>query len=524
MSDLLNQTAQQRYESLTAKREPYLDRARKAAKYTIPSLYPEEGANESTDFETPWQSTGAKGVNSLAAKLMIALLPPSQPFFRFTVDDMAMKQVIEQDREVEVEIQEILSRTERTISEELEVAAIRHYAFDIFRHLVVSGNALMHIEDDGRVKVFHLGNYVVRRNPEGEATEIIVQEYAHPSELPAEVVEQVKQTQGQSWKEGEDIELYTRLLLQDNRWQVSQEASGIPIPGAEATYPKDRMPWVPLRFSCISGEDYGRGYVEEYIGDLIVLENLSKSITEAAAAAAKVVFLLKPGSVLTEEDLVNAENLAVLVGDEDDVSTVGVEKFYDFRTAKDLINDVNVRLREAFLMHKSIQRDAERVTAEEIRFMANELDDTLSGVYSVLSQEFQMPLVRILFGILKKAKRIPQLPEKLVKPIIVTGLAALGRNHDLLRLDEFFNGLPPAIAEEVKKYVDLSPYLKKRAACLRLDIDGFIKSRQEVEQAMQAEQMQAMAAKLGPEAIRSGTNLQMNQQPTPETPEGNTTE
>ncbi|WP_416142518.1 portal protein [Escherichia coli] len=46
--------------------------------------------------------------------------------------------------------------------------------------------------------------------------------------------------------------------------------------------------------------------------------------------------------------------------------------------------------------NSAVQRTGERVTAEEIRYVASELEDTLGGVYSILSQELQLPLVRVL--------------------------------------------------------------------------------------------------------------------------------
>ena len=59
----------------------------------------------------------------------------------------------------------------------------------------------------------------------------------------------------------------------------------------------------------------------------------------------------------------------------------------------------------AFLLHTAIQRDAERVTAQEIRYMAEQLETAMGGVYSLLSQEFQLPLVKILMKRMQEYKR-----------------------------------------------------------------------------------------------------------------------
>ena len=46
-----------RYNKLKTDREHYLERARDAAKLTLPSLIREDGDNETTEYETPWHDS-----------------------------------------------------------------------------------------------------------------------------------------------------------------------------------------------------------------------------------------------------------------------------------------------------------------------------------------------------------------------------------------------------------------------------------------------------------------------------------
>ena len=78
------ETAKSIYERLSSDRSPYVTRAEDCATYTIPSLFPKEGSNGSSTFDTPYQSIGARGVNNLGSKLMLALFPPNDTFFRLT--------------------------------------------------------------------------------------------------------------------------------------------------------------------------------------------------------------------------------------------------------------------------------------------------------------------------------------------------------------------------------------------------------------------------------------------------------
>ena len=107
---------------------------------------------------------------------------------------------------------------------------------------------------------------------------------------------------------------------------------------------------MPLRFSTVDGEDYGRGRVEEFLGDLKSLEALSQAIIEGSAAAAKVVFTVSPSATTKPQSLANAGNGAIIQGRPDDIGVVQVGKTADFKTAYELSNVLEKRISEAFLI------------------------------------------------------------------------------------------------------------------------------------------------------------------------------
>ena len=81
----VNPTAKERYLKLKDKREMFVDRAQECSELTISSLIPTDGHNHSAKIYNPFQSVGARGVNNLASKLLLLLLPPNSPFFRLSV-------------------------------------------------------------------------------------------------------------------------------------------------------------------------------------------------------------------------------------------------------------------------------------------------------------------------------------------------------------------------------------------------------------------------------------------------------
>jgi hypothetical protein len=84
--------ARERYVKLSSDRAQFLTTARQASDLTLPYLIrDEETYNKSSKvLKTPWQSVGAKGVVTLASKLMLALLPPQTSFFKLQVNDIEL--------------------------------------------------------------------------------------------------------------------------------------------------------------------------------------------------------------------------------------------------------------------------------------------------------------------------------------------------------------------------------------------------------------------------------------------------
>ena len=499
------QTAGGRYRALIGNRDPFLRRGRDAAKLTIPSLLPPDGHSGHDKLPTPFQGLGARGVNNLASKLLLALMPPNSPFFRFTIDDYTLEQLTQQEG-MRAEVDEALGKIERAVMQEIESQALRVSVGEALKQLLVTGNVLLFLSPDGGLKVYRLDRYVVRRDPMGNVLEIIVQETVAPEALPEEIREELKDTD----KTGKDktVEMFTRVYRDGNRWRVYQEVKGRTIPGTEGDYPLEKSPWIPLRFTKIDGEDYGRGYVEEYYGDLRSLEALTKAIVEGSAAAAKVLFLVNPNGVTEQRTLSESENGAVRSGVADDVTVLQVQKFADFRVAFETIEAISQRLSFAFLLNTAVQRAGERVTAEEIRYMAGELEDALGGVYSILSQEFQLPLVNRLVHQLERKRKIPTLPKGVVKPTITTGLEALGRGHDLNKLDVFIGGVLQTFGPEVvSQYLNVGDYLTRRGTALGIDMKGLVRSEEEVQQMQQAAMLAQQQAAVGQMVAKGGMDM-----------------
>lgn len=491
------------YEHLSAKREVYLSRARECAKVTIPALMPLAGHSHSSLFTTPYQGVGARGVNNLASKLLLALLPPNSPFFRLQVDDYTLEEIAG-DEGARAQVEEALNKIERAVMTEIETQGLRSPVFEALKNLICSGNCAVYLPKQGGARVFSLDRYVVKRDPMGEVLTIIIKEEVAPATLEPDVKELLKEN-----FDDEKVDVYTKMERRGSYYHLHQEIEGVLIPGTEAKYPVEKSPLIALRWTRIDGEDYGRSYVEEYLGDLISLEGLSQAILEGSAASAKVIFLVSPNGTTKVRDIARAENGAILTGRADEVSVLQANKQADLRVAQETAATITRRLEQAFLMNTSVQRAGERVTAEEIRFMAGELEDALGGVYSILSQEFQLPFVARMMDRMQKQRRIPSLPRGIVRPAIVTGLEALGRGHDLQKLSLFVKSMNE-LGPEAQSAINMHNLISRVGTSLGIDMSGLVKTQDEIEQEqqqqqalMEQQQMVEMAGKAVPNAVNA---------------------
>ena len=131
--------------------------------------------------------------------------------------------------------------------------------------------------------------------------------------------------------------------------------------------------------------------------------------------------------------------------------------------------------------------------------MAGELEDALGGIYSIMSQEFQLPMVQIIMHRMERTKKLPALPKGLVRPTITTGLEALGRGHDLNKLTTFAQVI--ANAQALPPEINRADFFTRVGTSLGIDMAGLVLSPEEQQAAQMQQYMQQMVDKLGPKAM-----------------------
>jgi hypothetical protein len=494
-----NQSAASRYARLASDRTIFLDTARECARLSLPYLLTPTGVINGQKLPTPWQSIGAKGANVMASKLMLSLFPVTATFFKLQINDGKLASDPNLDARIKSEIDLSLSKMERVIMQHVAESQDRVILHQAMKHLIVTGNVLVYMGSSG-VKLYPLDRYVVVRDGEGQPTEIVTVESINRQFLPEKFqkpkssinrVDDNTATPSVDVTVGEDeVAVYTWAKLTDGQWRWRQEVDGEIIEDSYGKSPKTTTPWLPLRFNIVDGEDYGRGRIEEYLGDLKSLEGLMQAMVEGSAAAAKVVFLVSPSATVKPSVLAKAGNGAIIQGRQEDVSVVQVAKQADFSTAYQMITQLTQRLSEAFLI--LTVRQSERTTAEEIRATQQELNEQLGGIYGNLTTELLRPYLQRKLFVLQRSGVLPKLPKGVVFPTVIAGIEGIGRGQDRESLMMFLQTISQSLGpESMMKFINPEEAIKRLAAAQGIDPIQLIKTAQERQTEMQQQQSQA---------------------------------
>jgi hypothetical protein len=190
---------------------------------------------------------------------------------------------------------------------------------------------------------------------------------------------------------------------------------------------------------------------------------------------------------------------------EGDAVCLRLDKGADLQVTYAAIEGIRDRLGYAFLMSSSIQRNGERVTAEEIRMLSQELQDLLSGSFQVISREFQVPFIRRVMQRMTDQRRLPALPEEVISIQVVGGVEGMGRGHDRDRLVGWAQAVSQlAGPQALEQYGDARTFMERLAHADGLQPEGLVKTEEEVQEMQQQAMQQQLLQQAAPGVIQDG--------------------
>lgn len=367
-------------------------------KWTVATLLSADSTNNGkrTNIEKDYQSLGALLLNTGASKLTQALFPEHTSFFAFQETDATVKLFAELE-DAKGDVTSFLNELGRNSSALVHANAGYSQTSYATKLLMATGNALIFRDTESQKFItYNILNYVCKRDGTGELLHTILRENVAIQSIEDEALKSEQLQKGK--KLTDSIELYTsirRVTRGDGEgWEVTQELDTKPI-GEASYYPLMLCPYRVLTWNLVVGENYGRGLVEEYAGYFGRMSALSEQLLLYEVEAMKLINLVSAREGADVDALTTAETGQYVQADGAGVVAHEGGTANKIQVILADIDQVFGVLSKAFL-YTGNTRQAERVTAEEIRMLIQETNVNLMGNMAHLAQEWLTPLAYIL--------------------------------------------------------------------------------------------------------------------------------
>lgn len=498
-------TAASEWSKLDNLRQAMLSRFERLAQLTIPSVLPPDHYDAQQEQLTNGvNSLGCQAATHLVNKLMLAMFAPSRPFMRLDIEEQEKFKIMQTLGIEEDAITDSLAYGERAAMKALEQAGQRQQLFEITTHLVVVGNVLMDLSGD-EINVVGIRDYVVRRNARGKVTVIIIREKYIFEELDDEAKTEYLRVYPAT-RDDEVVDLYTWVQLKGGKYYSSVWVKDCRLSRSfDGTWTPESLPYRPLVWRLPAKQNYGVGRAEDYANDLAEHEGLSEAVSDGAALATSFKWLANPGGITRPEDITGSANGAVIPGSKDDMDLLYANIGQQLQSVMSIKQDVARRIGQGFLLNSAVTRDAERVTAEEIRIQAIELESSLGGNYSRQALDIQQPLS---WWLLKKGK--VEVKGTKIEPVVITGLDALSRNADRERMLTFLGDVAAldGIAPQTRMKLRERNIIADMAAGAGVERGRYVASEEEIAAAQANDQQARMNEQAETAAIdAAATNM-----------------
>ena len=516
-----------------SQRQESLERARHCASLTKPWILPPDGWSEDQKLPSTFSSLAARGITNLEGRLLLALFPPGMPFFRFRpssrfrfdpgVDPQQLSEFSDLLHLQEMVVMAHLDSMDRAGHGNARRAGFRSRMRTAISQLLVTGDVLVHMTDDVNLRVFRRDNYVTKRNSSGDIQCHITLEKIDPATLNSKQLDAIDMDAKSvlakpAYERMEDM--YTRVMWHPvtKRWVIEQEINGKTILESEESV----TPYFSVPFELPPAANYGRGLIEQNLGDVRSMNELTERLLDFAALSSKLLFAVDYSSQVRPEDLARSTGEVIQArvqsGQVTDVGMLKVDKLQDFNIVGTTRESIRKDLAVTMLMEGETTPRGERVTAFQVQRVAMELEGALGGVYAPIADAMQIPLIERVLEVLRRKKIMPSLPDETVEVEAVTGIQALTNESDngkLMQLMQTIAQLGPETMGRVDKGI-LMDLLVRQSGIYE---PGLIKSDEQVQQEEAEAQKAAMKQQVQAQAIQSGGNIMEQraaQQPTEE--------
>lgn len=488
-----HKTLREKFMVLDSMRQDILDKAFEQSQFTIPRLYPDryyQGRYDVRDMPELYSSKAGNNAVRLANTMVSALMPPNDvPFYEFTIST----DLPEEQAEV---LRNPVAEVERKILDILQGSNIREKIYGAILSTVVMGDALLQQTSLDKFKLYHPAHFILRRDGDGDIKEYYTVDWV-VTELLDDDLKNLNQ--GKPRHQANDSEpLYTYIRKDGEEWKVEREFRDVKY---ETDKSYEILPYYHFGWNPVAGEDYSRALVEDNMGTIRSLEMVCKALAEGLAAGSEGRILIDPASTSTEDDFLGTTNWSFISARPGSVDTWQPNTVQSVGTALQAKAVYEKELDEAFLSTSASDLRGERVTAYQINQVSSERAQGIGGTLSVLEEDLKQIVYRTLFILIQENEVSEDLKDLIdegaVTISISSGVDALGRQADVLRLEQLLRIAAESQNPEMQQVLNYSSIMRAFARNSGLDMDQFTFSQEQLDEknaAAQQAQIQQQAA------------------------------
>jgi hypothetical protein len=501
----------QRYERMTAARQPALDEARRMSAAIMPFLYPPEGTTDVYALDSANQSLIAAGVQNLAYALTATICPPNAKFFARRLLPSLAKSIeafqAQLPEEEQTEMSSVLAQNnndlvarDETIRQFIKTTPdVENFDWSMV-HAIVAGEVVFGKPTLDTSKVYTLENFVAEFDSAGDQVEVIVRDFIHPSKFSPEDLETLFGSSDLELYDSPEaditeIPVYTRQIRRFDHWEIQVEVAGQRFKKMEGQEELDSPPFIALPFFLFPNHKYGVAWCTYNKGAINQFENVSLSLNEMIKIACDYHVVVPPESKITQAEL-------AAPGPKYHFGTTVATQLITADIAKNL-QVVEARWEKAaqeimrlFLMNEAVRREAERVTKEEIQTMMQGLRNLLGGLYLSTARRFQRPYAARMDRLMVRAGRIPELPSDSTELVLTAGVETLEAVEELNAHDQWMARV--SAHPEGQQRVNISEYALRTANQLQVNADELWLGDAKFQKKLGVDQLIATSQQLGP--------------------------
>lgn len=458
-------------------------------------------------------------VDNFDSKLHRTLFPVNRSFFMF---DVPTKQL----EELGVDAVAANTAVEKAVAGCMDILKKKRlYSVlpSLFENCTVTGNGLLYmgLSFSDKIQFISPADFVWRRTASGDVREIIIREVialedVHDKDLKKALIEDAKVDFSKHKSEDnnnagvlEAVQAYIYVQIDHTGKQLISRYVGPYKVGKTITKSANEPIFIPVAPTLPVKSQYGIGKVKNAVSSILQIRNATQAYNNMNNLIASMKIAIAPSAYNAVKDSAsNTGSKYIPLKSADDmklmpwgnVNMQGTDN--SFQIAKSEISRI-------FQMDSGLVRDAERVTAEEIRLLAEELNAANADLLSSYADQLQEPLVKYALYHLELEDSEGNSVTDAIKELevrILTGTEAIGKVSESDNLSTMLVEVSRLkdIPEDVRPMLKIDNIVKMYAQGRGLQTAEIVKSQEEMAQEAQAakeSQQEAQAAEMQAQAM-----------------------